>query len=152
MKVRLATPADDPVLVSHYLALWDSYGTPTEQFLPDARDRVQAFIDQGRQWLDLASFIATLDGEVVGSAACQMYATPYPSVIGPQFRKFGYIWHVYVLPGFKRHGFGKALTQAAVDYLRDVGCTTAVLNASDAGLPLYESMGFKCGTEMRLQL
>lgn len=152
MIIRVGEPGDDPLLIKHDLALWESYGTPSEDYSLDAECSIQSFLDEGRSRLGLATFIAEVDGAVAGTSSCQLQVSPYPNVIKPELRKFGYIWHVFVLPEFKRRGLGRALTQAAIDHLRTIGCTTAVLNASDAGEPLYASMGFERGKEMRLKL
>jgi GNAT superfamily N-acetyltransferase len=152
MDIRVGAEADDPILVQHYLALWHSYGTHADQYNVEAEEIVQTFINEGRSRLGLATFLAEVDGEVAGSAAGQLQISPYPNVIKAAYRRFGYIWHVFVRPEFERRGIGRALTQAAVDHLRGLDCTSVVLNASDAGEPLYASMGFEQAKEMRLKL
>jgi ribosomal protein S18 acetylase RimI-like enzyme len=152
MMIRAGDELDDEILIRHYLALWDSYGTPLEHYRADAENQVQIFLMEGRSSRGLATFLAEVDEKVAGSAACQLQNSPYPTVIKPQLRRFGYIWHVYVLPKFERRGIGRALTKAAIDHLKQLGCTTAGLNASEAGEPLYTSMGFERAKEMRLKL
>lgn len=152
MIIRKGEDSEDDLLVEHYRALWDSYNTPPDDYRPDAEDQVRLFLREGRARHQLATFFAEVDGTIAGSSSCQLQVPPYPNVIKPALRFFGSIWHVYVLPDFGRRGIGRALTQAAVDHLRQLGCTTAVLNASDAGEPLYASMGFARAKEMRLPL
>lgn len=48
-------------------------------------------------------------------------------------------------------GIALALTNKAVDYLKSIGCTTAVIHASDAGEPVYHATGFELAKEMRLK-
>ena len=93
-----------------------------------------------------------LDGTVVGSVACQLQQLPYPDVVVPEFRKHGYIWSVFVEPAARRRGVARALVIRAVEYLRSIGCTKAVLHSSDAGQALYRQLGFETATEMRLDL
>ena len=57
-----------------------------------------------------------------------------------------------MLPAHRKKGVAGALMNAAIDELRRIGCTTAVLNASEAGMRLYLQLGFKLATEMRLDL
>jgi len=152
MHIRIGTAADDVTVIQHYLALWDSYGTPREHYVDHATASVQTFLNEGRSRLELATFLAEVDGEPVGSSSCKLQVSPYPAVVKPEHRLFGYIWHVFVKPEFGHRGIGRALTEAAVQHLRELGCTTAVLNASDAGERLYASMGFKYAKEMRLTL
>ncbi|MGO7564987.1 GNAT family N-acetyltransferase, partial [Rhizobium johnstonii] len=69
----------------------------------------------------------------------------------------GYIWSVYVADAFRRRGIALALTNNAVDYLKSIGCTTAVIHASDAGEPVYrtrprERVGGKLGSGDRRSL
>ena len=133
MEIVEAGPADDDTLVRHYLALWDSYGTPREHLEPDAASRIVAFIQDGRQHLSLKAFLALMDGKVVGSAACQLHRSPYPEVIMPSYRLLGYIWSVYVEPDFRQKGIAQQLMDKAIDHLKELGCTMAVLHSSNAG-------------------
>jgi ribosomal protein S18 acetylase RimI-like enzyme len=152
IEVRKATAVADDILAQHYLALWDSYGTPENQMQPDAKARVLAFIRDARKRRGLAVFIATVGGEVAGSIACQRHISPYPDVVMPAHRQFGYIWSVYVDPAHRRLGIARRLVDHALDHLRSIGCTTAVLHSSEAGETLYEQAGFKLAKEMRLAL
>jgi GNAT superfamily N-acetyltransferase len=64
----------------------------------------------------------------------------------------GYLANVYVESEHRRAGVARALTAAAIDWLRSLGCGIVRLQASTAGRPLYESMGFTRGMEMELTL
>ena len=53
------------------------------------------------------------------------------------------IYSIATVPDARRRGFGAAMTQHIVDDgVRD-GCDVAVLQASEAGKPIYERMGFR---------
>jgi GNAT superfamily N-acetyltransferase len=138
MNVIAVGPADDPVLISHYLAIWDSYGTPKEDFVPGASDVVAHFIENSRAHSQHGGFLAVVDGEIAGSAMCCLLHSPYPDVIKPERRLRGYIWSVFTVPSYRGRGVGKAMTERAIAHLRNVGCTHIVLHASDSGAPLYE--------------
>lgn len=152
MEIGEASALDDETVVRHYLALWDSYGTPKEHLEPDAATRILAFISEARQHRGLGIFLAHVDGKVAGSASCQLYLSPYPEVIMPTHRRLGYIWSVYVEPDFRRQGIARRLMERAIDHLKALGCTTVVLHSSDAGEKLYEEIGFERAKEMRLKL
>lgn len=123
---------------------------PREDFSDEAPARVHAFIREGRENLELAAFIALVDGAAVGSATCQLRQPPYPEVLRPGIRRFGYIWTVFVAEGFRGRGIARSLVEQALGHLRAIGCTVAVLHASDAGEPLYAKLGFRTAKEMRL--
>jgi ribosomal protein S18 acetylase RimI-like enzyme len=152
MLIRRAEEGDDEILVRHYRAIWESYGVGVENIKPDAEQIVREFIDDGRRHFRMAAFLAELRGAVVGSTVCQLHRVPYPAVTVPSFRHHGYIWHVFVEPAVRRQGIAAALVLRAIEHLRSIGCTTAVLHSSDAGKSLYERLGFQIGPEMRLDL
>jgi ribosomal protein S18 acetylase RimI-like enzyme len=53
------------------------------------------------------------------------------------------VYSIATAPAARRRGFGAAMTQRIVDDgVRD-GCEVAVLQASEAGKPIYERMGFR---------
>ncbi len=150
--IRLASAADDQTIARHYLALWDSYGTPAEHYRPDAAGEVLTFLKAGREQHALAVFLALDEERIVGSAGCQLHTSPFPEVIRSEYRRFGYIWSVYVEPSHQRRGIAKELVSHAINYLRDLGCTTVSLNSSAAGKKLYCDLGFQLASEMRLPL
>ncbi|MBB2752844.1 UNVERIFIED_ORG: hypothetical protein GGI57_003553 [Rhizobium aethiopicum] len=92
----MATPGEDDILVGHCLQIWDSYGTPPDHYRPDAAARILSFIRTGREERRLTSFLAVVDGEIAGSASCQLHQSPFPEVIREEQRLHGYIWSVYV--------------------------------------------------------
>jgi GNAT superfamily N-acetyltransferase len=75
-------------------------------------------------------FVAERDGVLAGASACV------------QFGATGWIGAVAVLPEARRVGLGRALTEAAVDWLRERGAGTIQLYATAMGLPVYERLGF----------
>lgn len=58
MEYLKATPEHDDILITHYLAIWDSYGT---HFCLDPQLKIRRFIEEGRDSRELATFIA-MDG------------------------------------------------------------------------------------------
>ncbi len=151
-EIAAATVADDAVVCDHYLRLWEGYGVPPEHILADARERILAFIVQGRAELELAAFVCRAGTAVVGSACCQVRRSPYPEVIVTEHRKVGYVWSLYVDPAHRRQGLARRMTDACLAHLRAIGCRTVLLHSSQAGLPLYRAMGFEPTSELRLTL
>jgi len=152
LSIKLASLDDIELLTAHYRALWESYGVPDENIRDDAENIVRDFILDGWANRHLGAFLAMLDYRVVGSSMCEIERLPYPSLPKPQYRQHGYIWSVYVEPEARRQGVAAQLVSSALDHLRAIGCTTAVLHASAAGKSVYETAGFRAGPEMRLDL
>jgi len=58
------------------------------------------------------------------------------------YDQFSYVGMIGILPTFQRHGIGKAIMEHILTWLQRRGNRTVLLDASDAGKPLYENMGF----------
>ncbi|MDP9812198.1 ribosomal protein S18 acetylase RimI-like enzyme [Rhizobium tibeticum] len=151
MQYRKATPEDDDVLVRHYLAIWESYGTPADHFRADAEAVIGQFLEEGRRDRALASFIAFDGGIAAGSASCQLHQMPYPAALKSEHLLQGYVWSLFIDPAYRRQGVSKKLMFMILDHLRDIGCTGIVLHSSEAGEALYRSLGFEIAREMRLK-
>jgi ribosomal protein S18 acetylase RimI-like enzyme len=53
------------------------------------------------------------------------------------------VYWVATAEGFRRRGFGEAMTWHSLREGRAAGCRVATLQASDEGRPIYERMGFR---------
>jgi GNAT superfamily N-acetyltransferase len=76
-------------------------------------------------------FVMEDDGKIAGTSATITYEG-----------RFAWIGMVLVDPDYRNRGIGTALLQRAVEYLDDAGVPTLKLDATPAGKPLYEKMGF----------
>jgi ribosomal protein S18 acetylase RimI-like enzyme len=149
---RQGTPVDDGAIADHFYRLWLDNQVAPQDIRSDWYEEILSFIAQARQTLAYRSFIAEVDDAIVGSVGCQEFAGLYPIPFQPYYRKDGYIWGVYVEPEFRQQGIGGVLTQLSIDYLKKIGCTRAVLNASPSGKPVYERLGFQSHNAMVLNL
>jgi len=75
--------------------------------------------------------VARVGGEPVAAAAMM----PHAGVAG--------IYAVGVRTAWRARGLGAAITLAALDEGRRRGCHTAMLQATPAGLPVYQKLGFR---------
>lgn len=57
--------------------------------------------------------------------------------------------NVYTEPEFRGRGIARALMHTVMEWSRSKGADRIVLHASDAGRPLYSSLGFKPTNEMQ---
>lgn len=152
INLRETYPHEDALIAEHFYHLWRDNDVPDSSIEPNWCDITIQFIDRARQELSYKAFAIEVDGVVVGSTSCQLFAGLYPQILAEEYRKYGYIWGVYVETPYRGRGFGKQLTKMAIDYLKSLGCTRAILHASPSGKPVYTSLGFAAGNEMRLDL
>lgn len=143
---------EEPLIAEHFYKMWIDVGVPEDAIETNWQEIILKFIQNARDNLQYQAFIAEVDGVVVGSTSCQLYAGLYPNAIKPNHRKLGYIWGVYVEPVYRRRGIAKQLTNTATDYLKNIGCTRVVLNASPDGKPVYTSLGFVESNAMHIDL
>lgn len=82
------------------------------------------------------SFVAVRpeDGVIAGVVCAVLYGTP------PQL---SYIGPMAVEPEFQGQGIGRRLFARLMDTLDAAGCRSAMLDATDAGEPLYRKFGFE---------
>ncbi|MBV8244970.1 MAG: GNAT family N-acetyltransferase [Candidatus Eremiobacteraeota bacterium] len=113
--------------------------------VPDWRLRFLAEHTQRLRSGSARWFVAEATLGLVGSAYAYCDA-------GIQEAPVGKIAGVYVVPEWRRRGLARRLTQECLEWLRAQGCATISLQASPQGRPLYESLGFTTGNEMRLDL
>jgi ribosomal protein S18 acetylase RimI-like enzyme len=76
-------------------------------------------------------FVMEDDGQIVGTAATISYED-----------RFAWIGMVLVDPDYRNRGIGTALLHRAIEYLDAAGIPTLKLDATPAGKPLYEKLGF----------
>ena len=86
------------------------------------------------QWILESSegviFVAERRGEIIGTGA------------GLRFGATGWIGGLGVEPASRRRGIGSRLTGQVVDWLREHGARTLLLQATAQGQPVYEHLGF----------
>jgi ribosomal protein S18 acetylase RimI-like enzyme len=152
IRIRPASPQDDPVIAEHFYQMWLDNEVSEQSFAPNWRVQVLDFIEVARRSLNYQAFVALDSEQIVGSVGCQRFAGLYPIVFDPSVRCDGYIWGVYVESTHRQQGIGSDLTKRAILYLQSIGCTQVVLNASPLGQPIYEQLGFTQGNLMRLPL
>jgi ribosomal protein S18 acetylase RimI-like enzyme len=148
--IRKSNFEEEPLIAEHFYKLWIDIGFPEDAIEPNWQKIILQFIQNARDNLQYQGFIAEVDGVIVGSTSCQLYTGLYPNVFKDKYRKLGYIWGVYVEPAYRKQGIGKQLTRVSVDYLKNIGCTRVVLNASPDGKPVYTSLGFVESNAMHL--
>lgn len=118
-------------------------GIVIRRAVSDADIRRYAHVD-GPAWHEITEGIARtastfsdfelLLGESGGEAVATSMAVVTGGIVG--------IFNVQVQPRARGRGFGTAMTAAAMNLGCERGATTAALQASEVGLPVYRKMGF----------
>jgi GNAT superfamily N-acetyltransferase len=149
--IRRATLNDVPAILYQRRAMFTEMGagTPTEM------DRMEVAFEP---WLRrkiaddlyLGWFAVTDSGEIAAGAGLWLMDWP-PTVIESNARR-AYMLNVYTYPPYRKQGLAHRLTQTIIDWCRANGYHLLVLHASDAGRPVYESLGFQLSGEMKLRL
>jgi ribosomal protein S18 acetylase RimI-like enzyme len=133
VSVRPAEPRDADAV----LALRDGLTRPAVADDPEPQREVfLAHLDDEQAQV----FVAELDGEVAG--AVSLWIQPRLNWTTPQ----AWIPDLYVGPGFRRRGAGRALLDACVEEARRRGCHRLVLESGHhraEAHQLYESYGFE---------
>lgn len=150
--IREAFLEEDSLIAQHFYQMWLDNDTPANYIQADWLNITLQFLDRARRELHYQAFVAEVENRVVGSVSCQLFTGLYPHILTTEYRNYGYIWGVYVEAAYRNRGIGKQLTSKAVNYLQSQGCTKAVLHASPSGKPVYTSLGFSSGNEMKLDL
>ncbi len=150
--IREASIEEDLQIAQHFYQLWRDNDVPAASIKSDWQETILQFIDRARQDLFYKAFVAEVSGVIVGSASCQLFVGLYPLALAEDYRKYGYIWGVYVEPHYRRQGIAKQLTSQAIAHLKSLNCTRVILHASPSGQPVYSSLGFSESNEMRLDL
>lgn len=77
-------------------------------------------------------FVAEVDGNVCGTVTSIDYE-----------RRFAWIGMLLVDPNYRGRGMGTALVRHAIAYLKSIGTRTIKLDATPAGKPIYDKLGFE---------
>ena len=135
IEVRLATEDDLPAILALYAQ-------------PDLDDGVALSIEQARRifarfqdYPDYTLYVATLDGEVVGTFALLIMDN-----LAHMGAPSGVAEEVVVRPDWQGQGVGKQMMRFAMQRCRERGCYKLALSSNlkrEAAHAFYESLGFR---------
>jgi GNAT superfamily N-acetyltransferase len=147
-RIRSATHDDADVLVHHRVAMFKDMGV-----VFDADTLGNAF----RRWLGSVMAEGTYrawlvehhptsnqeplprDGIVAGGGITVIPWPPGPRYAGD---RLAFVYNVYTEPAHRRRGLSRLVMETIHEWCRAEGITSLALNTSQAGQPLYESMGY----------
>jgi len=123
MRLRVMTNADIPAgMRLKEAAGWNQTEADWQRFLNGSSE---------------GCFVAEVDGTVRGTAATISFE-----------RRFAWVGMVLVDPAYRGRGIGTRLLEKTIEYLDATGTPTIKLDATPAGKPIYERLGFVTEYEM----
>jgi len=146
--VRRATAADLATIVELRLAMMIEItelrrvsGAPTDPL------DLAALRPPNERWIaehldrDFLAWLAEIDDRPVGSVGLLWFSHPPGPTSAPGTE--AYLLNVYTRPEARRMGLARALMERAIEAAREAGVKRVWLRTSEAGRPLYESLGFR---------
>jgi GNAT superfamily N-acetyltransferase len=148
LQTRTAVLEDVGLIAAHRKAMFAAIGGTQESVLETLRQNCVPWLE--RMMVDGKYFgWITFDGEwPVASAGLMLMDWP-PGPFDPVGEIRGYILNVFVEPEYRGRGLAMVVVEACMAESRRRGIQVITLHASDAGRPLYESLGFGPTNEMR---
>jgi GNAT superfamily N-acetyltransferase len=126
--VREARPEELAIAARHYLGMRREIGWADGALVPDWETR---FVELHRRTIaagEARYLFAEADGRIVGSALAFLRRSPSDEFVRGAPR--GFLANVYVDEAWRRRGVARALTSAAIEWLRSLNCATVRLYAS----------------------
>ncbi len=140
MKLRVAIPSDIPQLVQMRLEyLTEDHGG----MLPEHRERLEQDLPvyfHRNLMNSLLAYVAEENEDIVSTV--YMVITEKPG--NPHFLsgKTGLLLNVYTKSAFRRQGLAGSLINMAIEDAKRLDLAHIELNATTAGYPLYQKLGF----------
>lgn len=151
IRIREGTIADLDIVLYHRLHMFLEMGYSNDEKMITSQQNSQGFfaraLEQGtyKPW-----FAETASGQIVAGGGIVLTiraSTPkHPELLRAE------ILNVYTEPAFRRQGLARDLMLTMIAWCKKERFSWVSLHASDAGRPLYDSLGFKPTKEMRLEL
>jgi GNAT superfamily N-acetyltransferase len=152
--IRRATVTDATTIAEHRVGMFRDMGyVPNEELAQQLRDAsiatIGAALSDGTYvgWLAINSA-----NEVVAGAG--VHIKPHLPRFAPDRQSvetgpLPLVVNVYTEPAWRQRGVARALMQTIMEWATKQGFDRVLLHSSDAGRPLYESLGFVPTKEMR---
>lgn len=150
-QIARLTEAELPVALDFRYRMMEESGM-VPLLADDWRELTHPLYSEGYRAGTIAHFGWRENGAIVATAGVMIRDDFPANTLKP--RRYGWIMDVYVLPGYRRHGHARRLTQETLAWLRGKGVVFARLVASEQAKQarLYEKLGFTFANEMRLNL
>jgi GNAT superfamily N-acetyltransferase len=152
--IRPATMRDAAVIAHHRLAMFTEMGqVPTHELAAELLSASALALESLLQEHTYVGFLALGPDECIIAGAGLHIRPQLPRIAGAGTSittgPIPLLVNVYTEPPWRRRGVARALVLAIMRWTAEQGFDHLVLHASDAGRPLYLSLGFAATREMR---
>ena len=152
--LRDCTPDDAAIIAQHRTSMFVEMGlVPTDELAHQLREASRPALQAGlRDRTYVGWFAVTADGAVIAGLGIHLKPNlPRISDDGTRLviADQPLVVNVYTEPSWRQRGVARTLMKIAMDWSVARGFDRMILHASDAGRPLYASLGFAASNEMR---
>ncbi len=143
MEYRKTTEKDIELLMDIRLEMLKTVNDLPENYVfsNELTERSRRYFLDGDQTTVIAS-----ENGVIAACASISYIEIMPTFSHPTGRR-AHLMNVYTRAGYRRRGIAGKLVQMLIDDAIRKGATEISLDATEAGRPLYESLGFRASDE-----
>jgi len=145
MNVQEAMSRDIKQLAVHHRKMFEEIWENKGQKLEGAKaNKIEkAYSEKLKKEIPAGSckaWVVKYDNQLVASGAISILSfVPVPNDIN---HNIAYLHSMYTEKDFRGRKLSQQIIQRAIQYCKESGITRIVLNASDAGKPIYEKLGF----------
>ena len=147
LQTRKASPTDAPLIASHRRARFSAMGHTQESILDAMKRNCEPWLSRMIVEGKYTGWITEDDNNPVASAGLLVVDWP-PHPLDPAGEHRGYLLNVFVEPDYRRRGLAHALVDQCLTEAHRRHIRVVALHTSDAGRPLYETIGFRASSEM----
>ena len=147
---RHATIADTEIIADHRTLMFAEIGKVTLDTLKQNREYYVPWLAERLSNGNYTGILVEYEQAVIAGAGLWVaIGAPLPTLQSSDLRRANIV-NVYTHPDHRRKGLARQMMTQLLDIARQEGYPVAQLHASNAGRPLYESMGFNNTNEFRL--
>ncbi len=152
--IRRATTSDAAIIGRHRVAMFQDMGeVPTDALSTELLSTSVAALTSLFREGSYVGWLAIDASERVIAGAGAHIKPQLPRISQDRVRvalmPVALVLNVYTEPAWRRKGIARALMQRVMEWAAAEGIDRVLLHASDAGRPLYRSLGFVPTNEMR---
>jgi GNAT superfamily N-acetyltransferase len=147
--IRAAKPGDSGIIAQHRAAMFQDMGQVSAEEYELLRKASEPWV---AALLANHQYVGWLveDGPTVVAGGGILLREQFPVPGCYKTGRWAHIVNVYTEPGYRRRGLARKLMAIMLEWCSAQEMDQVTLTASDEGKPLYESLGFKQTSEMRL--